>query len=111
MCEAVPLRADGRACSCEPIREQTDQAAIELQLRADSSPARERDVESWHEHLLESIATLELPQGAVASVAVVEHPVRQVRHTPRFAQFDRLCTQSVVRPFVLMAGLGEHLDD
>src|SRR5579862_679537 len=78
---------------------------MKLQLQGDRSLCRQWHVKTRHQHFAKSISNLEFPQRSMLFVAVIEHPVRQIRKLLFFTQLHGLRDQSVCRPLIVVSCL------
>src|SRR5271157_931582 len=107
----IPCQARLQPCRDDPTGKNSQKPPIESQLRVERSHARQRDIVPWHQHLFESVPRLELGEGAIALVAVIELAVDEMRDPSGCAELHRLGEQGVCGPLVVVTHLGIQLQD
>ena len=69
------------------------------------------DIKTRNQNFAESVANFEFAQGRVVFVAIVEHPISEVRNSLFFAQRYRFGNQRVRRSLVTVTCFGKERQD
>ena len=84
---------------------------MQLQFYANGPLGCQRHVKSRYQNFAESVANLKFAQRRMLLIAIVKHPINQVRHLFFFAQCYRFGNKGIGRSLVVMTGLGQKRQD